>query len=68
MMRIRFAFTLGCLAALLPLVVSAESEKAPRPNVVVVFSETISQIMACTAVELHMAPSKKRSFQKEVAG
>lgn len=46
MMRIRFAFTLGCLAALLPLVVSAESEKAPRPNVVVIFSGTISQIMA----------------------
>ena len=45
-MKIRVAFTLGCFAALLPLAVSAESEKAPRPNVVVIFSGTISQIMA----------------------
>ena len=42
----KLSITLGILAALLPLAVSAESEKAPRPNVVVIFSGTISQIMA----------------------
>ena len=36
-MKIRFAFALGFLAALLPLVVSAELKKAPKPNVVVLF-------------------------------
>ena len=34
-MKIQIAFALGFLAALLPLVVSAESKKAPKPNVVI---------------------------------
>ncbi|MDE0739123.1 MAG: sulfatase [Planctomycetota bacterium] len=37
----KLSITLGILAALLPLAVSAESKKAPRPNVVVIFVDDL---------------------------
>jgi len=40
-MKLRIPITLGILAALLPLVVSAESEKAPEPNIVVIFVDDL---------------------------
>ncbi len=56
-MRIRFAFTLGCLAALLPLVVSAESEKAPGPNVVVIFVDDLGWTdLGCYGSKFHETP------------
>jgi arylsulfatase A-like enzyme len=37
--KIRITFALGFFAALLPLVVSAESEKTPKPNVVLIVAD-----------------------------
>ena len=38
-MKIRITFALGFFAALLPLVVSVESKKTPKPNVVLIMAD-----------------------------